>query len=59
MKVTIDEITEDMIHKILVDCYSCKDKGDCAKPYTTIKDVIRSALMKFSGMDCTKWTEEP
>ena len=55
MRVTIDEDTEDMIQKILVHCTSCKDRDDCAKPYTTIKDIIRSVMMKFSGMDCTKW----
>jgi ATP-dependent helicase YprA (DUF1998 family) len=52
MKLTIDSEIRQLIDAVLKECRECEQRKLCPKPYTTSKDVVRSALIKFGTMDC-------
>ena len=55
MRVNIDETGKRIIDLILSECKACIYQ--CDKPWKTKTDVVKSALIKFSTMECFAFKE--
>ena len=52
MRLSINEEILQLIDEILDYCKTCDDILECDHQYLTRKDVVKSALSKFSEQDC-------